>query len=319
MRKFIIDTDTASDDAVALIMALKSPDIEVLAITCTAGVMTGKKTSRNARISVDVAGTDTPPVYVGMEKPLVRAQTAVGENAHGADGLGNMNYPDPLHPLSEGHAVDKIIELVKKEDDIEIITLGPLTNIAMAIILAPDTMKKVKNITVMGGQYRMLNPCTANAEFNIWIDAEATKILLDSDIPVTMVPLDVCYGGTEINAEDRARLRSYQTRAGDFFVDANRILLKYNQDSYDKDIISLPDPTAVAVAINPCIVESERQVEADIEIHSPMGYGQLLYNYHSEQKKPNCRLITKINGALFKEMVFMTAQTDGQKVHFPTK
>ena len=319
MRKFIIDTDTASDDAVALIMALKSPDVEVLAITCTAGVMTGKKTSRNARISVDVAGTDTPPVYVGMEKPLVRAQTDVGENAHGADGLGNMNYPDPVHPLSEGHAVDKIVELVRDHDDLEIITLGPLTNIAMAILLEPETMKKVKNITVMGGQYRMLNPCTANAEFNIWIDGEATKILLDSGIHVTMVPLDVCYGGTEVDADDRAKLRSFKTRAGDFFVDANRILLKYNQDSYDKDIISLPDPTAVAVAINPSIVEEERQVKADIEIHSSMGYGQLLYNYHAPVEEQNCRLITKIDYKLFKQMVFLSAESDGKKVQFPTK
>lgn len=316
MRKFIIDTDTASDDAVALIMALKCPSIEIKAITCIAGVMTGKKTSRNARISVDVAGTDTPPVYIGMEKPLVREQTKVGENAHGADGLGNMNYPDPIHPLSQGHAVDKIIELAQEYDDLEIITLGPLTNIAMAIILNPQAMKKIKHIYIMGGQYRMLNPCTSNAEFNIWIDAEATKIVLDSGIPLTMVPLDVCYGGTEIDEHDRAKLKSFQTRAGDFFVDANRYLLQYNIDSYDKDIISLPDPTAVAVAIHPEIVLEERMVQTDIEIHSQMGYGQLLYNFYGKEENPNCRLITKIDAKLFKEMVFKAAQSDNKKVDY---
>ena len=306
-RKYIIDTDTASDDAVALVMALRS-ELEILAITCTAGNLSLAKTTRNARLSCWFAQTDAPPIYAGSDRPLVKT-LVVGENVHGSDGLGDMFYPEPDIQLAKGHAADALIEIAREHEDVGLITLGPLTNVAMALLLDPQTMCNITHIIAMGGQYRMTNGCTANAEFNIWVDGEAAKIVLESGIPITMVPLDVCYGEAEITADDRAYLKSLKTARGDFFVDCNRHLLAYNQRSYDKDIISMPDPTAMAVAIDPSIVTSYVDVYTQIELRSPLSYGQLIYDFHNRhKKKANVRLITKIDAQKFKQLVFKTAE-----------
>ena len=307
MRKYIIDTDTASDDAVALVIALRSPDIEVLALTCTGGNLSLAKTTRNARISVAFADSYQPKIYAGMERPLIKL-LSVGEHVHGKDGLGDMNYPEPVIPLEDGHAVDAILQIARSQKDVGIITLGPLTNIAMAILEDPEAMANITEIIAMGGQYQMPNGCTANAEFNIWVDGEAARIVLESGIPITMVPLDVCYGETEITAQDRAHLKSLKTARGDFFVDCNRRLLEYNQRSYDKDIISLPDPTAIAVALDPTIVTGSIDVFTRIELKSPLSYGELIYDFNGRlNRKPNVRLITSIDAKRFKELLFASA------------
>lgn len=306
-RKYIIDTDTASDDAVALVMALRS-DLDILAITCTAGNLSLAKTTRNARLSCVFADTYAPPIYAGSDRPLVKT-LVVGENVHGSDGLGDMFYPEPDVQLEQEHAVDAMLEIARTQKDVGLITLGPLTNVAMAILLDPIAMRNITHIIAMGGQYRMTNGCTANAEFNIWVDGEAAKIVLESGIPITMVPLDVCYGEAEITAEDRAYLKSLKSARGDFFVDCNRHLLAYNQRSYNKDIISMPDPTAMAVAIDPSIVTSYVDVYTQIELRSPLSYGQLIYDFYNRHKKAaNVRLITKIDAQKFKTLVFKTAE-----------
>lgn len=307
MRKYIIDTDTASDDAVALVIALRSTEIEVVAITCTAGNLSLSKTTRNARLSVEFADSYQPKIYAGMDRPMVK-QLVVGENVHGKDGLGDMNYPEPKIQLEETHAIDAILDIARKHKDVGIITLGPLSNVAMAILEDPISMANITEIIAMGGQYRMTNGCTANAEFNIWVDGEAAKIVLESGIPLTLVPLDICYGDTEITAEDRAVLRGLKTPRGDFFVDCNKCLLEYNQRSYDKDIISLPDPTAVAIVVNPRLVTEYRDVYTRIELRSQLSYGELIYDFnHRMGLKPNVRLITKIDAKGFKELLFKTA------------
>lgn len=308
MRTYIIDTDTASDDAVALILALRHKEIKVLAITCTAGNLSITKTTRNAKIATELAQTYHPPIYAGVDRPLIRV-LSVGEHVHGKDGLGDMNYPEPKIELEDEHAVDAILRYARTHQDVGIITLGPLTNVAMAILEDPKAMSNITGIYAMGGQYRMPNGCTANAEFNIWVDAEAAKIVLESGIHITLVPLDICYGETEITKADRDHLRSLKTIRGDFFVDCNRRLLEYNQRSYDKDIISLPDPTCVAVVLEPSIVLHSIDVYTRIEVKSPLSYGELIYDFDGLQgQKPNVRLITKIDAKHFKEMIFEAAK-----------
>ncbi|ERI96379.1 MULTISPECIES: nucleoside hydrolase [Eubacteriales] len=308
MRHILFDTDTASDDAVALVMSLRCADLHIEAVTCVCGNITLPKVIRNARIAVEKAATYRPPVYAGMARPLFGQPTSFGEQAHGPDGLGGMNYPEPSVPLSPGHAVDQIIRLAREVDDLEILALGPLTNIAMAILLAPEAMKRVKNITLMGGQYRMIDAFTANAEFNIAMDAEAAKIVFASGMHLTVVPIDVCYGHTEIDAADRAVLRGYHTEVGDFYIDANRTLLEMNKGAYGKDIISMPDPTAAAVVMDPGVVRGRVECFADVEVKSPFAMGELLYDFDGRSGNPqNCTLITEIDPARFKEMVFASA------------
>ena len=305
MRRFIIDTDAASDDVVAMIMALRDESCKVEAITVVAGALPVEQGVINARVAVEVADGDKPPVYGGMTKPLWRKHIT-GESAHGKDGLSDIGLAKTSLPLGEGHAVDRIIELAEKYDDLEIITLGSMTNIAMAIMLNSAAMKKVKGIIAMGGQYRMPNPVTPNAEYNIWIDAESTDIVLQSGIPVTFVPLDACYGVAEIDRNDREKLLACGTYCGEFIVKANSKLLQFNINSYGKDIISQPDPSAVASALCDGVVLESKSCHASCETKSEMGYGQIVYDYDSKLPH-NVTLVTKISGEKFKEYLLKIA------------
>lgn len=305
MRRFIIDTDAASDDVVAMIMALRDESCKVEAITVVAGALPVEQGVINARVAVEVADGDKPPVYAGMTKPLWRKHIT-GESAHGKDGLSDIGLAKTSLPLGEGHAVDRIIELAEKYDDLEIITLGSMTNIAMAIMLNSAAMKKVKGIIAMGGQYRMPNPVTPNAEYNIWIDAESTDIVLQSGIPVTFVPLDACYGVAEIDRNDREKLLACGTYCSEFIVKANSKLLQFNINSYGKDIISQPDPSAVASALCDGVVLETKSCHARCETKSELGYGQIVYDYDSKLPH-NVTLVTKISGEKFKEYLLKIA------------
>ncbi len=305
MRRFILDTDAASDDAVAIIMALREEKCKIEAITVVGGALPLAQGVVNARVAVEVANTYTPPVYAGMAKPLWRP-AKTGEPAHGQDGLSDVGLAKTKLPLAAGHAVDAILALAMQYDDLEIITLGPLTNIAMAIMLDIETMKRVKSIIAMGGQYRMPNAITANAEFNIWVDAEAADIVMQSGIPTTLVPLDACYGKAEIDADDRKTLLSLGTYCGEFIVKANQKLLQFNQNFYGKDIISLPDPSAVATIFGNGVLLAQTTAKARVETKSVLGYGQVLYNFETGENH-NVTLVTEIDGPAFKNYLMQTA------------
>lgn len=308
MRRFIIDTDTASDDAVAIILALKDPDVKVEAITVVAGNVPLKTAVRNALISAEMAGTYVPPVYVGRGAPLMR-DLITAQDIHGMDGLGDVGYADPVHQPAEGHAVDAIIRLAGEVPGLEIITLGPLTNVAMAFLQAPEVMKNIKHIYTMGGQYKLNNPYGPAAEFNIMVDAEAAKIVLASGVHVTLIPLDVCHGGAEINEAEMAQLRALNTKVGDFFIDCNRTLTAFLQKMMGRTGIPMPDPTAVAVALNPDMMEEKYEVFADVEVKSPFTYGEILYDFlNTYGKLGNCTLCAEIDVARFKKLVFDSAK-----------
>ncbi|MEA2733951.1 MAG: hypothetical protein QOE14_402, partial [Humisphaera sp.] len=152
MRTFLIDTDTASDDAVAIIMALRHPDVRVAAITVLAGNVPLEQATRNALYTGEICGSDVP-IFAGADRPLLR-ETAHAEWFHGKDGLGDQNYPPPKRRAESQHAVDAIIETVDKNPGLTLVTLGPLTNIALALARDPSIAKKIARCVIMGG-----NPC----------------------------------------------------------------------------------------------------------------------------------------------------------------
>src|ERR1700676_4276762 len=167
-RTFLIDTDTASDDAVALIMALRAPDVRVAAITTVAGNVDVQQATRNALYTVELCGARVP-VYAGADKPLLRKY----ENAtwfHGRDGLGEHNYPAPRQSAARGHAVDAIIEAIEANPGIVIVTLAPLTNLALALAKKPEIAAKVGRCVIMGGAPCCERHVTPAAEYNIWVD-----------------------------------------------------------------------------------------------------------------------------------------------------
>ena len=194
-RKIIIDTDPGQDDAVAILLALASPDeIDVLGITAVAGNVPLALTAKNARIVCELAGQTDVPVYAGCDRPLIRP-LVTAEHVHGKTGLDGPVLPDPEMPLADGHAVDFIIETLRKHESgtVTLCPLGPLTNIAMAFRKAPDIVDRVQEIVLMGGAYFEVGNITPTAEFNIHVDPEAADIVFRSGRPIVVMPLDVTH------------------------------------------------------------------------------------------------------------------------------
>src|SRR5882672_2750679 len=184
-RAFLIDTDTASDDAVAIIMALRAPDVRVVAITTVAGNVDVQQSTRNALYTVELCGADVP-VYTGAEKPLLRRY----ENAtwfHGRDGLGDHGYPPPRRVPGKLHAVDAIIEAIEANPGLVIVTLAPLTNLVLALAKKPGVAAKVGRCVVMGGAPCCEGNVTPAAEYNIWVDPEAARMVTLSGLPVELI------------------------------------------------------------------------------------------------------------------------------------
>ena len=266
MRKMIIDTDTASDDAVAIMMALMSPDIDVVALTVVAGNVGLKQASINARYTVELCGHKTP-VYEGAAAPLLR-EFYSGQFFHGHDGMGDMNYPAPQRPAEKKHGVQALIDYIEANPGIILVTLGPMTNVAMAVAQAPHIIKNVSRCIVMGGAACNVGNITPAAEFNIWCDPEAARICFRSGLPIEMVGIEICRGKANLGEEEIHYYREeIDTPMSHFTINCNSTGLKVNQEWLGEIGIGLPDPIAMAIAIDPnlCTRSGKHHVEIECE------------------------------------------------------
>ncbi|MCK6576855.1 MAG: nucleoside hydrolase [Anaerolineae bacterium] len=251
VRKFIIDTDTASDDAVALIMALRWVDVEVEAITVVSGNVTVDQATRNALYVTDLCGKATP-VYKGAPKPLLRP-TAHAEWFHGKDGLGDIGYPPPTRQPEVKHAVDGMIDTIRANPGIVLVTLGPLTNVALALGKAPDIAANVSRCVIMGGAACTSGNVTPAAEYNIWCDPEAADIVFRSGLPIEMVGWELCRGQANLLPEEIALIRGFGTDLAVFSMDCNRRAHQATQEQSGDPGLGLPDPVAMSIALDPSI------------------------------------------------------------------
>lgn len=278
MRKIIIDTDTGSDDAVALIMALKSQDIKVEAITTVCGNVPLDYATKNALMTVEVANAAYPPVYIGAEKPLFR-ELVTAINVHGNDGMGDCNLINPTLNSEKKHAVDAILDIVDNNPgEIEIVTIGPVTNIALAILKAPNTMKKVKHIYSMGTSGFGPGNTTPVAEFNVYVDAEAYSLMMKSGIPITIIGFDMCIGEAALNKSDIQFLLNSGNKAAEFSIKCNRSLLHYNLQRSGDYIIDLPDAVAMGVVLWPEIILEAKECYCYTCTIEEAAYGQVIIN-----------------------------------------
>ena len=265
-RKMIIDTDTASDDAVALVMALQAPEVEVLAITIVAGNMDVGQGSINARYTVELCGKDTP-VFEGQKAPLIR-EPYDARWFHGEDGMGNMNYPAPRSQPAEGHAVDVLIDTIKANPGILLVTLGPLTNVALAVSKAPEIVPNVGRCIVMGGAACTVGNVTPAAEYNIWCDPEAARVCFRSGLPIEMVGWELCRGQANLFQDEMAYYKEViNTPLSHFVIDSNAHALQTNREWLGDPGIGLPDPVAMAIALEPaiCTRSSKHYVEVECD------------------------------------------------------
>jgi purine nucleosidase len=270
-RPFLIDTDTASDDAVALIMALRSPQIDVLAITTVAGNVDVHQATRNAIYTSELCNSNVP-VYPGAERPLKRESVSAAW-FHGRDGLGDRGYPPPCREPEKQGAADAIIATIASHPGLVMVTLGPLTNVALALQNEPGIAAKVSRCVVMGGAPSCEGNVTPAAEYNIWCDPEAARVVVRSGLPIELVGWHLCRGEAVLNSSDIEQVLSFGTPVAKFAIECNSRARQAFFEQSGEHGISLPDPVAMAIALDASIVTSQSDHFVEIETHSELTRG----------------------------------------------
>jgi len=302
-RTFWIDTDTASDDAVALIMAFMNPDIEVVGLSIVAGNVPLDMGVQNALYTAELCAA-TAPIYVGAAKPLSR-ELGTAQFVHGEDGMGDIGLPLSGRTPTSGNAVDKLIEAIHLHaDHIELVTLGPLTNIALALQQDPSIARSVKRCVVMGAVADHIGNVTQVAEFNIWVDPEAVDVVLRSGMHLEFVGWDISRTEAVVTPQESAMIRSLGTERANFSVDIQRVLEKFCAEETHLNGFDLPDPIAMAYAIDTSVATEVHHWYLASETSSELTRGMVVMDtlgvMHQE---PNAFVVTRASHEKFMSML----------------
>ncbi|WP_113673627.1 nucleoside hydrolase [Vallitalea guaymasensis] len=295
----IIDTDPGTDDTTAILMCLACEKFDIRAITSVGGNVGIEKTSNNARKIVELSGKDVK-VAIGVKNPIVR-KIVNAEFVHGVSGLGNITLPEPVMPYYEKDAIDTIYEEALAADGrLKILALGPLTNIAVALLKYPQLKKMIDSIVFMGGAVNLGN-ATPAAEFNIYADPEAAKIVFDSGIDLVMVGLDVTHE-TIVTKEQNKRIHQYNNKVAK--VVAKLIDYTIDRESpYNPNGGVMHDPLAAATLIDSSVLETE-DYYVDVELKSDITRGKTVADvFRVTDNKPNIHVGVKSDNEKFLEIL----------------
>ncbi|MDQ2092560.1 nucleoside hydrolase [Rhodalgimonas zhirmunskyi] len=299
-RKIIIDTDPGQDDAVAILLALASPqEIEVLGLTCVAGNVPLALTALNARKVCELAGKPEVKVFAGCDRPLGRA-LVTAEHVHGKTGLDGPDLPVPQMPLQDQHAVDFIIDTLRAAPPktVTLCPLGPLTNIAMAFEKAPDIVERVQEIVLMGGAYFEVGNITPAAEFNIYVDPQAAHIVFSSGAPLVVMPLDVTHKALVTTPRNEA-FRALGTPAGVAVAQMTDFFERFDKEKYGSAGAPLHDPCVTAYLLAPEIF-SGRHINVEIETASELTLGMTVADWwRVTDRAPNALFIGDLDADAF--------------------
>ncbi|TMM54808.1 nucleoside hydrolase [Sulfitobacter sabulilitoris] len=299
-RKIIIDTDPGQDDAVAILLALASPeDIDVLGLTAVAGNVPLELTARNARIVCELARKTDVPVHAGCDRPLGR-DLVTAEHVHGKSGLDGPDLPDPQMPLAEGHSVDFIIDTLRTHEagTVTLCPLGPLTNIATALQKAPDIAGRIQEIVLMGGAYFEVGNITPTAEFNIYVDPEAADIVFKSGVHIVVMPLDVTHKALVTKARNDA-FRAIGTPVGVAVAQMTDFFERFDKEKYGSAGAPLHDPCVTAYLIRPDLFTG-RHVNVEIETASPLTMGMTVADWWGvTDRAPNALFVGDLDAEGF--------------------
>ena len=303
-RRIVIDTDPGIDDAVAILLALAAPEeLDVLGIIAVAGNLPLILTERNARRVCELAGRADVPVYAGCTHPLLR-RLATAEHVHGEPARDRLLLPEPTMALRPQHGVDFLIETLRSEEagTITLCALGPLTNIAMALVKTPEIAERIGELVVMGGACFELGNVTPAAEFNIHVDPHAAAIVLDSGIPITMIPLDVTH--QVLTAPRRlTALRALGNRCGSAVAALLASFEKKRRASFSSRGRALHDPCVIAHLLRPALFGG-REVNVAIETQSPLTLGMTVVDWWGVTgRKANVRLMNTVNASGFYDLL----------------
>jgi purine nucleosidase len=302
-RKIIIDTDPGLDDAVAILLALAAADeLEVLGIVAVAGNLPLASTERNARRVCELAGRSDVPVYAGCARPVLRS-LATAEHIHGETARDRLLLPEPTMPLQSQHGVDFLIERLHAAEPgtITICALGPLTNVALALVKAPEIAGRIAELVVMGGAGFELGNVTPAAEFNIHVDPHAAAIVFDSGVPITMIPLDVTHQVLS-KAPRLAALRALGNRCGPA-VASLLTSFERNRSQFGTRAMALHDPSVIAYLLHPALYDG-RDVNVAIETESPLTIGMTVVDWWGVTgRKANVRFMNTVDADGFYELL----------------
>lgn len=285
-RKIIIDTDPGQDDAVAILLALASPeDVTVLGITAVAGNVPLALTEKNARIICELAGKPETRVFAGCDRPLAR-KLVTAEHVHGKTGLDGPQLAAPTMPLQPQHAVDFLIDTLRAEPahTVTLCVLGPLTNIAEAFRRAPDIIGRIQQIVLMGGAYFEVGNITPAAEFNIYVDPEAAEIVFKSGIPLVVMPLDVTHKALTTRARIEA-FRALGTEPGRMVAEWTDFFERFDMQKYGSEGAPLHDPCVIAYLIDPALFKG-RHINVEIETTSALTLGMTVADWWGVTDRP---------------------------------
>lgn len=303
-RKIIIDTDPGQDDAAALLLAFASPDeLDVLGLCAVAGNVPLSLTSRNVRIVCELCGQSDMPVHEGARHPILRKQVTA-EHIHGRTGLDGAELPEPTMAVRSQHAVDFIVETVMREPagSVTLCTLGPLTNVALALQMEPAIAGRVRELVMMGGGFFEGGNITPAAEFNIYVDPEAAAAVFASGIPIVMMPLDVTH--QLLTRKDRvARIAALGTRPAQVLVDWLAFFERFDEEKYGSDGGPLHDPTVIAYLLKPELF-SGRHCNVEIETQSELTVGMTVVDWwRVSGRKPNAMVMRHVDADGFFDLL----------------
>jgi len=292
MRKFLIDTDTASDDAVAMCMALRHPEIDVVGFTVVAGNVPLDQAVQNALYTVELCGESTP-VHVGAATPMAR-DLSTAQMVHGDDGFGDIGLDLQGRRPADGWGPQVIVDTIRQHPgEITLVALGPLTNVAIALLWAPDIAEKVQRVVIMGGtgEHGPGN-ISPNAEFNFWVDPEAVRVVLRSGMPLELVGWDISIASAVVTTERQAEIRSLGTDLANFSIDIQATLQAYAYEETRLAGPDFPDPIAMAHAIDPTPATTEF-LGIDIAIGpDPMRGATIVDHYGFANMPKNATIVT---------------------------
>ncbi len=299
----IIDTDPGQDDAVAILLALASPELEILGITAVAGNVPLARTERNARKICELAGRPDVKVYAGAIRPMLR-NLVTAEHVHGRTGLDGPDLPDPKMPLQEKYAVDFIIETLMQHPPgtITVCTLGPLTNIGLALVREPRIAPRIKRIVAMGGGFFEGGNVTPTAEFNIYVDPQAARLVFEAGIPITLIPLDCTHQALTTKARVQ-KFREMKNNTGPATAQLLDFFERFDEQKYGTDGGPLHDPCVIAWLLHPELFTS-RDVNVSVECESELTMGMTVIDWwRVTERKPNATVCGGINADGFFDLL----------------
>jgi purine nucleosidase len=306
LLRILLDTDTAGDDTIAILMALRAKNARLEGITINCGNIKFDQEVENALYTIQVAGmSGKVPVYPGARHPLLKEWKTV-EHIHGRDGMGNSYFPKAKQRPEPKHAVDAIIDTINSNPgDITLVEIAPMTNLALALRKDPGIAKKVRHFYFMGGNNQHLGNVTPAAEFNIWVDPDAAKIVLESGMPTTMVGWEICMRHGLIGSREYAEIESMKTSESAFFVAVNRQVRRFMKAERDIDATSCPDSITMSIVLNHRVSTDVKRRYVEPDNSEGISRGATIVDHLKVLGiRPNVSVVYEASQDLFQRMLF---------------